>query len=110
MFLNIGADALLGGGGALPDLLCAAVLGTRLLWGLLAVLLGVKPQNELCFSALCCGGSVSCDFSGSQVPIHEMELPLPFKIFEMGPICYLIPESEIASLGLTPGEGLEMLL
>lgn len=43
MFLNIGADALLGGGGALPDLLCAAVLGTRLLWGLLAVLLGVKP-------------------------------------------------------------------
>lgn len=55
-------------------------------------------------------GSMSCDFSGSRVPVHEMELLLPFKIFEMGAICYLTPESEIASLGLTPGEGLEMLL
>lgn len=31
VFLNLGAADPLGGGGALSDLLCAAVLGTRLL-------------------------------------------------------------------------------
>lgn len=37
-------------------------------------------------------GSLSCAFSVSQVPTHQAELPLPFKIFETGTILYLIPE------------------